>query len=267
MRRMRDTIAVLVTSLTMLAAVAGGPVSAQQQPAATVPTFSTDVAPILYKHCVSCHRPGEIAPMSLLTYEQARPYARAIANAVTNRTMPPWHAEAPAGTFHNERLMSDLERQTLAAWAAGGAPNGDPKDMPVAPAFTDGWTLGPPDVVLEMLEEYRIPATGTVQYEWFYIPTNFTVAKWVKSIEVRPGNRTAVHHVLVYHRAKPDGKTAPLARGNQKHQSNPPPDEPGISEHPRLTDLNAMPPRLVATYAPGTNPQVAPAGTAFRLEP
>src|SRR5688572_19952969 len=84
-------------------------------------TFSKDVAPILYKHCVSCHRPGEIGRMSLMTYEQARPYAKAIANAVANRTMPPWHAEAPAGTFHNERLLTDGERAPLTAWAAGGA--------------------------------------------------------------------------------------------------------------------------------------------------
>ncbi len=172
------------------------------------PTFSKDVAPILYKHCVSCHRPGEIGRMSLLTYEQARPYAKAIANAVTNRTMPPWHADAPAGTFHNERSLSDRERETLTAWAAGGAINGDPKDLPAQPTFSDGWSLGKPDVVLEMLEEYRVPAKGTIQYEWFYIPTNFTEPKWVKSIEIRPGNRGAVHHVLVYYRAKPDRQDA-----------------------------------------------------------
>ena len=87
-----------------------------------VPTFSKDVAPILFEHCTSCHRPGEIAPMSLLTYDAARPYARAIAAAVGNRTMPPWHAEAPRGTFVNERLLTDLERRTLIDWAAGGAP-------------------------------------------------------------------------------------------------------------------------------------------------
>ena len=128
--------------------------------------------------------------MSLLTYEQARPYAKAIANAVTNRTMPPWHADAPAGTFHNERSLTDRERQTLTAWAAGGALNGDPNDLPAPPTFSDGWALGKPDVVLEMQEDYRVPAKGTVQYEWFYIPTNFTEAKWVKSIEIRPGNRS-----------------------------------------------------------------------------
>ena len=265
MRRMRYTIAVLIAAAALLAASAEAPLSAQQ-PVANTPTFSKDVAPILYKQCVSCHRPGEAAPMSLVTYDQARPYARAIANAVKNRTMPPWHADAPAGTFHNERVLTDAERQTLTEWAMGGAPNGDPTLMPPAPVFVDGWTLGTPDVVLEMLEDYRIPAKGTVQYEWFYIPTNFTEARWVKSIEIRPGSRAAVHHVLVFHRAKPDGKMAPLARGNQTHQSNTPPEEPGISEHPRRTDLTAMPARLVATYAPGTNPQVAPAGTAFRLE-
>ena len=262
---MRDQIHVLIVSATLLALAAAPPTTAQQP--SNTPTFSKDVAPILYQQCVSCHRPGEIGRMPLLTYEQARPYAKAIANAVTNRTMPPWHAEAPAGTFHNERALSDRERETLTAWAAGGAVNGDPKDLPSRPVFSEGLSLGKPDVVLEMLEDYRIPATGTIQYEWFYIPTNFAEAKWVKSLEVRPGDRAAVHHVLVYYRAKPDRKVPPIARANQKHQSNPPPDEPGVSEHPRRTDLTGMPPRRVATYAPGTNPQVAPAGTAFRLEP
>ncbi len=249
-----------------LLAIATGTLTTAQQPAAPTPTFSKDVAPILYKQCVSCHRPGEIGRMPLLTYEQARPYAKAIANAVTNRTMPPWHADAPAGTFHNERSLTDRERSTLTAWAAGGAVNGDPKDAPAPPVFSDGWGLGKPDVVLEMEEDYRVPAKGTVQYEWLYIPTNFSEPKWVKSLEIRPGNRSVVHHVLIYYRAKPDGKTPPIARPNQKHQSNPPPEEPGVSSHPRR-NLAGMPPRLIATYAPGTNPQVAPAGTAFRLEP
>jgi hypothetical protein len=205
--------------------------------------------------------------MSLLTYEQARPWAKAILKATENRTMPPWHTDAPSGTFHNERILTAAERNTLMAWANGGAARGDDTELPTAPAFTEGWSLGTPDLVLEMQEEYKLPATGTIQYEWFYIPTNFTESKWVKSIEVRPGNRKAVHHVLVYHRAKPDGRRPAIARGNQEHQSNPPPDEPGVSERPRRRDLNAMPPRLMATYAPGTNPQAAPAGTAFRLEP
>jgi hypothetical protein len=263
---MRIRLLVALASVMLSPTLAGVRTEAQQPPA-NAPTFSKDVAPILYKHCVSCHRPGEVAPMSLLTYEQTRPYARAIANAVENRTMPPWHADAPAGTFHNERTLSEQERAVLTAWAAGGALNGDAKDLPPQPVFTDGWSLRKPDVVLEMLEDYRLPAKGTIQYEWFYIPTNFTEPKWVKSIEIRPGNRAAVHHVLIYHRAKPDVKVPPVARRNQRHQSDAPPDEPGVSEHPRRTDFSGMPARVIATYAPGTNAQVAPAGTAFRLEP
>ena len=134
---------------------------------------------------------------------ERRPYARAIANAMTNRTMPPWHADAPAGTFHNERSLTDEERQTLrvvyrrcAQWRS--------ERPAIATNFTEGSNLGKPDLVLEMLEDYRVPAKGTIQYRMVLIPTNFTEAKWVKSIEVRPGNRAAVHHVLVYYRATPD---------------------------------------------------------------
>jgi hypothetical protein len=266
MRRMRNTHAVVVAVAVLLAARVGAQVGAEPR-AGNVPTFTKDVAPILYRNCVNCHRPGEIGPMPLMSYEQARPYAKAMANAVTNRTMPPWHADAPAGTFHNERALTDRERHTIAAWASGGALKGDLRDLPAAPAFADGWSLGTPDVVFEMAQDYRLPAKGTIEYEWFYIPTNFTGPKWVTSIEVRPGDRAAVHHVLVYYRAKPDGKPAPVARANQEHQSDPPPVEQGIAQHPRRTDLSGMPPRLVSTYAPGTNPQVAPPGTAFRLEP
>ena len=207
---MRNGVLLLVSAM-LIAAYAGGPADAQQ-PAADVPTFTRDVAPILFKHCVNCHRPGEMAPMSLLTYESARPYARAIANAIGNRTMPPWHADAPTGTFDNERSLTDRERQTLVGWSTGGAPNGDPKDLPPPPTFTEGWNLGKPDLVLEMQEDYRLPAKGTIQYQWFYIPTNFSEPKWVTSIEVRPGDRTAVHHVLVYYRAKPDSTRQPVAR-------------------------------------------------------
>jgi hypothetical protein len=230
-----------------------------------VPTFNRDVAPIIFKNCAGCHRPGEIAPMSLLTYEDARPWAKAIRDEISERNMPPWHADAPAGTFHNERILSDADRQTLIAWANGGAPRGDANDLPPTPSFPDGWSAGKPDVVLEMAEDYKLPADGTIEYEYFYIPTNFTEPKWVKSIEVRPGNREAVHHVLVFYRAKPDMARTPVLRPNPKNSNISRPRVPG--QRPNRTDLKDMPQRILATYAPGTNPQVAPAGTAFRLEP
>jgi hypothetical protein len=251
--------------VVFLACLVSAPMGADQygrREVAGAPTFTKDVAPILYKNCVSCHRPGEIAPMSLLTYQDARPWAKAIRDEVSERNMPPWHADAPKGTFHNERGLTDAERDTLVQWVNGGARQGDPKDLPRPPAFTDGWQIGKPDLVLEMQEDYKVPADGIVQYEYFYIATNFTEPKYVQAIEVRPGNREVVHHVLVNYRAKPDMQRAPVLQFNQE-QSQFPPSTPGL--RPRRNDPG-MPGRLLATYAPGTNPQVLPGGTALRLE-
>jgi Copper type II ascorbate-dependent monooxygenase, C-terminal domain len=266
---MRLKTCVLTVSFVWMGALASvstdGQYAGRRAVGKDVPTFSKDVAPIIFKNCAGCHRPGEIAPMSLLTYEDARPWAKAIRDEVGDHNMPPWHADAPRGTFHNERYLSDADRQTLIAWANGGAPRGDAKDLPPTPAFVDGWAVGKPDVVLEMQEDYKVPADGTIQYEYFYIPTNFTEAKWVKSIEVRPGNREVVHHVLAYYRAKPDVARTPVLRPNKENSNIPKRRE--VGERPPRADLRELPQRIIATYAPGTNPQVAPQGTAFRLEP
>src|SRR5262249_12047646 len=162
--------------------------------------FTKDVAPILYKNCTGCHREGEIAPMSLLTYEDARPYAKAIVDEIGDGTMPPWHADPAVGHFRNDRRLSDADRNTLLTWAKNGAPKGDPADLPPAPTYVEGWTIGQPDVVLPMPVEYKVPAQGQIEYEYFEIPTNFTEDKWVQAIEVRAGNRKVVHHVIVYTR-------------------------------------------------------------------
>ncbi len=232
------------------------------KPPSDVPTFTKDVAPILYKNCTTCHRPGEIAPMSLLTYEDARPWAKAIRDEVSERNMPPWHADAPHGTFLNERGITDEERETLVKWASRGAPKGKPEDLPPQPQYPDGWSMGKPDIILEMPEPYKVPADGVVAYEYVYIPTNFTEPKWVQAIEVRPGDRSVVHHVLVYYRAKPDLQRSPVLQPN-KQLSQMPESPTGLL--PRRKDL--PPARLIATYAPGTNPEVLPTGTALRLEP
>ncbi len=202
--------------------------------------------------------------MSFLTYEEVRPWAKGIRDEVADGTMPPWHADAPHGTFLNERGLTAAEKDTLARWANGGSPKGDPKDLPPVPAFTEGWTLGKPDAVFEMTEPYKLPAEGTIQYQYFYIPTDFTEPKWVKSIEVRPGNRQVVHHVLVYYRAAPDMQRTSVLRPSPSART--PPDKPdGVRLNPARPGL--PPRRLLATYAPGNAAQVAPAGTAFRLEP
>ena len=264
MKRLIVAAVALVVCWSAAALRAAAP-QQQAQPAPGVPTFNRDVAPILFKNCTTCHRPGEIAPMSLLTYEDARPYAKAIRDEVSDGVMPPWHAAAPHGTFLNERVLTAAEKDVLVRWANNGAPEGNPKDLPRAPEYTDGWQIGKPDAVFEMTQEYKVPAEGVVQYEYFYIPTNFTEPKWVQAVEVRPGNRAVVHHALVYYRAKPDLQRTNVLQFNSETARLP-------QERTAGTRLNApkgdLPPRrLLATYAPGTNPQIAPAGTAFRLEP
>jgi hypothetical protein len=260
---MRLTLCVSAAALWIGAVAFAAPEQYAASDMKDVPTFARDVAPILYKNCTSCHRPGEIAPMSLLTYEDARPWAKAIRDEVSEGHMPPWHAEAPHGTFVNERRLTEDEKATIVKWASNGAPKGDPTLLPAVPKYADGWAIGKPDLVFEMQEDYKVPADGIVQYEYFYIPTNFTEAKWVQAIEVRPGNRAVVHHVLAYYRAAPDVQRTPVLRPNAPNSriSNDTPD--GLRPPKR-----GLPPRrILATYAPGTNPQVMPAGTALRLEP
>ena len=228
-----------------------------QTVAPDTPTFTKDVAPILYKHCASCHRSGDIAPMSLLTYEETRPWAKSIREKVASGQMPPWHAVAPHGTFANDRRLSEQEKDTLTRWVNGGSPKGDPKDLPPAPKFTDGWEIGTPDAVISMPKEYEVPASGTIDYQYFEAPTNFTEDKWVQAIEVRPGARSVVHHVLVFCREPgatlqtpafvPVVPEMPAARPNANAPSRP------------------QPRALIATTAPGTNAMTFQPGRALRI--
>ena len=258
---MRKTVLVAAMAAIVLGALIS---AAPQDPksASPVPTYTRDVAPILFKNCTGCHRPGEIGPMSLLTYDDVRPRAKDIRDKIDEGAMPPWHADMPHGTFLNERGLTDQEKSTIFRWVANGAPKGDPKDMPGTPEYPKGWSIGTPDVVFEMQEDYKVPADDVIQYEYFYIPTNFKEPKWVQAIEVRPGNRNVVHHVLVRYKAKPDIQRAPVVKLNPDISSFPA-TVSGL--RPALKD--DVPVRLLATYAPGTNPQVFAPGTALRLEP
>jgi hypothetical protein len=160
-------------------------------------TFASDVAPIVYTQCVFCHRPGEVAPFSLLTYKDARPWARSIKQKVIGRQMPPWKADPHYGDFQNSRVLTDRDIETIAAWVDGGAKEGNPADMPSPPQFAEGWQIGVPDLVLTMAEPLKIPATGAVP--WVTVPSNdyvFPNDTWVQAIEVRPGNRAVVHHAV-----------------------------------------------------------------------
>jgi hypothetical protein len=232
------------------------------------PAFSKDVALILYKNCVSCHRPGEMAPMSLMTYEQARPYARSIRSRVELGTMPPWHAEAPAGAFTNERRLEPKEKEILLRWADGGAPEGNPKDLPPIPVFPSGWTIGTPDAVVTMPQPFDVPASGTIDYKYFTAPTNFTEDKWIQALEIRPGTRSVVHHVLVF-ASEPGGSARQLPFVQRPVGLSGPLAQlaPLIAAAARGRLQNAQSARgpLIATTAPGTNAQVFPAGSAMRI--
>jgi len=179
------------------------------QTSAAVVTFNKDIAPIIQTKCQTCHRPGEVAPMALLTYKQVRPWAKSIREAVTSRTMPPWFADEKHTEFSNDPRLSQKEIETIQAWVAGGSPEGDAKDLPPNPNFPEGWQIGKPDVVLPMTVEFNIPAEGTIPYKYFAVPTGFTEDKFVQFAEIRQGDRAHVHHVIVSVRYPEHGELPP----------------------------------------------------------
>ena len=226
--------------------------------AAAVPTFSKDVAPILYKNCATCHRAGEAAPMSLLTYQEARPWAKSIREYVSRGQMPPWHATEPHGYFLNDRRLTEADKETLISWADAGAPEGNPKDLPPAPKFVEGWQIGKPDVVLTMPKPFEVPAKGTIDYQYFAIPTQFTEDKWVQAMEIRPGVRAVVHHVIVY--MKQPGGT-PKEAGFVPVLPKFPPRPQGAEQK----EEDQAPGVFLAGTAPGAPPMVFQPGEAVKI--
>jgi hypothetical protein len=162
------------------------------------PSFYKEVLPVLQGNCQGCHRPGEVAPISFLTYESTRPWAKAIKEAVLTKKMPPWFADPHVGKFANDRSLSKSDIQTLVSWADSGAPAGDRKDAPAPIEFAEGWQIGKPDKILEMPARYDVPASGTIEYTYVVIPSGFPDNKWVYAAEARPGNRAVVHHLIAF---------------------------------------------------------------------
>lgn len=245
--------AVVVAGVGVLIAAAQVvPTQGQATPAAAPPTFA-DVAPIFHKHCTSCHRPGQIAPMSLRTYEESRPWARAIVKQVVGLKMPPWGADPAIGHFANDPSLTRDEVATIVRWVDAGAPRGDVAP-PAAPEYSDEWQIGTPDLIVGMDEPFELPATGIVDYQFFKVPTHLTEDTWVEAIEIRPGDPRAVHHLRVFAQAGPDLR-------------QPGPGELCLDEV--CGDLE--PPLIgwgpnIASVAVGTGPDVYPAGTAKLLK-
>ncbi|MBI1901041.1 MAG: redoxin domain-containing protein [Planctomycetia bacterium] len=178
--------------------------------------YASHVAPLVQKHCQECHRDGEIGPMSLLNYEDAKNWGDTIREVIVEERMPPWHADPRFGKFKNDRRLSQDEKNTLIAWVEQGCQKGDEKDLPPPLTFTKGWRIGQPDAVFHMTQEFKVPATGILPYKKFAVDPGFKEDVWVQSAECRPGNRAVVHHILVYIQEKsklfyePDGTAATL---------------------------------------------------------
>lgn len=203
---MRRTITIAIIAAV---AVAIGIGSASSKSETTV-TYTKDVAPIFFKNCAECHRAGEAAPFSVLSYKEARPWAKSIREQVAKREMPPWHADPQVGAFANDRRLTQKEIDTVVAWVDGGAREGDPKDLPSTPNFVHGWTIGTPDLVLSMPEEFTLEAKGPDEYQYFEIDPGFKEDVYIQSAEARPGNRAVVHHIIAFVQPpRAGGKPAP----------------------------------------------------------
>ena len=161
-------------------------------------TYNKQIAPLFMKNCMSCHRQGEIAPMALTSYKEIRPWAKSIREKIITREMPPWHADSAHGKWANDRRMSQADIDTIVKWIDGGTIEGNAKDLPPMPKFATGWQIGEPDQIFQMPVEYTVPAQGSVAYQYFTVPSNFTEDKYIEAMEARAGNLAVVHHIVIY---------------------------------------------------------------------
>ncbi len=237
--------------------------------AASVPpqvTFYKDVLPVLQKNCQTCHRPGEAAPMSFLTYDSTRPWAKGIKTAVLTKKMPPWFADPHYGKFSNDRSLSQAEIDTLVAWADNGAAAGNSKDAPKPIEWFEGWRIGKPDVVISMPIAFNVPASGTIDYQYIRIPTGFTEDKYVQLSEARPGNPAVVHHIIAFLR-EPDNPWmkdmepgVPFVPRAQQRQQQAQPNRNAQRQGGEGAGGGGIAGDWLTGYAPGTLPNIMKPG-------
>ncbi len=219
------------------------------------PTFYRDVLPIFQDHCQSCHRPGQIGPMGLLTYSQAQAKAQAIATMVRSKKMPPWFADSMYGHFSNDPSLKAEEIETIERWVESGAPAGNPQDAGPPRQWAEDWNIPRPDTVIRMPKPVTVPARGDVEYTYEIVPTGFTEDKWVQMSEIRPTSRQHVHHAVVYIRP-PDStwlRNAPLNKAFTASSLA----DPHLQHEAHWTDSD-----LLLVYAPGSSPDQWPDGMA-----
>ncbi len=220
-------------------------------------TFNRDVSPILRNRCQECHRPGQIAPMPFVTFQQTRPWAKAILEAVVSRKMPPWFADPAHGDFTNNPSLPQSEIETIADWVHGGAPKGDTTDVPPVRPWPSDWNIGKPDRVIEMLKPVAVPASGAIEYQYIILPGGFTQDTWVQKVEVRPGNPALVHHAVVYTREPGSAWLQGKPRGVPFALPASPEDRPD----PALFTTSD----ILLVYTPGNSYSEWPAGMAKRI--
>ncbi len=221
----------------------------------TSPTFYRDILPILQDHCQSCHRPGEIGNLPLVTYEQVQPVARKMGAAVAMKMMPPWFADPRYGHFANDPSLTDQQIQTLVAWAENKAPAGDPHDATPPRKWASGWNIAQPDLIVAMPKPVTLPANGEVEYTYEIVPTHFAEDRWVQMAEMRPAAPDHVHHAVVYIRP-PDSTWLTHAPVGAPFTASTltDPDE-RRQAHETTSDL-------LVVYAPGSSPDQWPDGMA-----
>jgi mono/diheme cytochrome c family protein/thiol-disulfide isomerase/thioredoxin len=230
----------------------GCPLPAVPARGATAPvTYNRDVAPILYANCAECHRPGEVAPFSLLTYDDAAKRAEHLAEVTSARLMPPWKAEIGYGHFLGERRLTDQQIELISAWAKAGAPEGDPADRPPQPEFASGWRLGQPDLVLQAPTPFTVPAGGPDIFQHFIIPLDIPEDKTVVGFEFRPGNPAVVHHAILF--------LDSTGMGRRKDEETP---EPGYTTSGSIGIPTGG---LIGVWTPGNTPRFFPQGMGMPL--
>jgi Flp pilus assembly protein TadD len=236
----------------LFALLASAASAAQAEPM----TFYKHIAPIAYQSCAPCHRPGEPGPFPLLTYNDVRKHGLQIVPAVKRRYMPPWLPETGYGDFQDERRLTDEQIRTIEEWVRQGAPAGSPADAPPLPKFVPGWQLGEPDLVIQATAPYRLSAGGPDQYWNFVLPLRLGGTRWVKAIEIRPGNQRAVHHANVL---------IDRSRSAGTQEKTPGAGFPGMDL--TIESDTFDPDSHFLFWKPGGTPWVEPAGMAWRVDP
>ncbi len=254
----------------------------------TAVTFNKNIAPIFFKSCAECHRPGEAAPFSVLSYQDVRPWAKSIKEKVVSRAMPPWHADPHVGQWANDARLTQAQIDAITAWVHGGALEGAAPDLPPTPQFTAGWKIGQPDLVIPMPETFKLEAKGPDEYQYFEVDPGFKRDTFVQQAEARPGNRSIVHHIIVFIQppttepAEPKLSQAEIDKQEQAKISytegflvRTKADAPVYDDACPLPNGGAGTLRdgkddagkivWLAAYAPGTPPYRLPAGTALKV--